>query len=203
MLRSSKLRMLIAVAAVAAASAAMALPASAATAQPGANTAPALMAVHGQAAKDTARTQPPPPCAANNVTIVNAPSGDYSIAGDGVNEGVELEAAGNCFTLHNKGTYTGVNGTADYTTYEYQNGDGHCLWQNNGIVEVGSGACVADHPNEEFFGIAYTSGEGWGWGNVARTDQDLVEGDDLCTVDSNVVIQSSNNGCEFWNFPSS
>lgn len=115
------------------------------------------------------------------------------IAGGGVNAPVTLESPGNCFTLHYKNTFDG------YTTYEYQNGDGHCLWNNGGTLDVGA-ACKADHPNEEFFGYHYYSGLGWLWGNETAGDDLAYVNSPQCVIIAYVQI-SDNASCGLWNFP--
>jgi hypothetical protein len=54
---------------------------------------------------------------------------------EGVNESAEATDNGNCFSL----TFP-FKSPAGGTGYEYQNGLGHCLWQDGGVVEVGASA---------------------------------------------------------------
>lgn len=120
------------------------------------------------------------------------------IAGNGVNVPVTLQAPGNCFNLYNKFTFDG------YTGYEYQNGDGHCLWDNGGafgVIEVGA-ACKAGKASEEFFGTQFFQG-GWYVGNVAADDGPngviYFMDADSCGLGSNVYMDTGY--CIQWNFP--
>jgi|HubBroStandDraft_1064217.scaffolds.fasta_scaffold19707_3 hypothetical protein len=122
------------------------------------------------------------------------------IAGNGVNEPVSLKSTGNCFTL--MFPFTDPYGK---TAYEYQNGDGHCLWDNGGTVEVGA-ACQNDHPREQFYGFDYQSGStglegGPGWMVSDMWEQNTwmyVQG---CSTGYEVM--GTYPDCDLWNFPSS
>ena len=144
------------------------------------------------------------PAAADCVYITDYPASLYAgtevgIAGNGVNEPVTLaDSLGNCFTLHYPYTVKYSDGDT-YTAYEYQNGDGHCLWDNNGTLDVG-GACVSGHPNEEFYGVHYYSGLGWSVGNVTAGEGYFINAS-YCDSGANVVI-ADNASCGLWNFPS-
>jgi hypothetical protein len=130
--------------------------------------------------------------------ISNLDSGGLEIAGNGVNQPVRLvDPPGNCFTLHNKFTWEG------YTTYEYQNGDGHCLWQDAGVIELG-GACAANHPNEEFFGIPGSQSKYGGWliSEVHDGTGSYMSTYPGCGIDTNVDMVLGGGNCPFWNFPS-
>ncbi|HEX3963575.1 MAG TPA: hypothetical protein VHZ03_44215 [Trebonia sp.] len=99
---------------------------------------------------------------------------------------------GNCFSL--KYPFPDPVGT---TGWEYQNGDGHCLWDNNGIIDVG-GACKAGHPNEEFYGAELDKGQGW-------IVSDEAEAGYCMNGDGSLVVMSYVGGggsCYLWNFPS-
>jgi hypothetical protein len=120
------------------------------------------------------------------------------IKGNGVNNPVTITTGtGNCFNLYNKFT-TPCGGTKVCTGYEYQNGDGHCLWDNGGTIELGA-ACQANHPNEEFYGVTYID-----WWTIA----DITEGPNVfmgtqysnCISTEHVIMGSGN--CNGWNFPS-
>ena len=130
--------------------------------------------------------------------ISNGFSG-LEIQGNGVNSPVSITASGNCFNLYNQFT-TPCGGTKVCTGYEYQNGDGHCLWDNGGTIELGA-ACKAGHPNEEFYGVPpYID-----WWQVA----DITEGPNVFmgTQYSNCItaagaghVVMNSAGCDGWNF---
>jgi len=133
------------------------------------------------------------------VAIQNWNNG-YSIAGNGVNNPVILTGGGNCFNLLNKFT-VGPFGTKTYTGYEYQNGDGHCLFDNGGTIDVG-GACQANHPNEEFYGVSYVGA--WSVSVVAVDNPNIL----MATQFSNCVTPATSGhivmgggGCNEWQFP--
>jgi hypothetical protein len=132
----------------------------------------------------------PAPCPSGSFTITNHSASNLAIAGDGVNNPVFLEATGNCFHTLNKFTWSG------HTGYEYQNGDGHCLWNDGGTIELGA-ACKAGHTNEEFFGFDYVSG-GWVMGNVTDGSNDIMNAPD-CAVGSEVTMGPTGI-CQLWNF---
>ena len=122
-----------------------------------------------------------------------------AIAGQGVDYPVDLTDPGNCFNLYNEFYYSYKGKT--YTGYEYQNGDGHCLFNDGGTLEVG-GACQPTDDEEQFFGIAYYSGTGWQWGVTADTTSYLVNANG-CEPGSQVqMAQASVASCSLWNFPS-
>lgn len=122
-----------------------------------------------------------------------------AIAGQGVDYAVDLADPGNCFNLYNEFYYSYKGKT--YTGYEYQNGDGHCLFNDGGTLEVG-GACQATDDEEQFFGIAYYSGVGWQFGVTADATNYLVNAND-CNLGSQVqMAQASVASCSLWNFPS-
>jgi hypothetical protein len=94
-------------------------------------------------------------------------SGLY-ISGNGVNEPVTLQSTGNCFSLYNSFPYTIVSPLTGKevttTVYQYQNGDGHCLWQNDTSFELELGvACNASDTSEDFFGIPGSNADYGGW----------------------------------------
>ena len=125
-----------------------------------------------------------------------------AIAGQGVDFPVDLADPGNCFNLYNEFYYSYKGKT--YTGYEYQNGDGHCLFNHDQTLEVG-GACQATDDEEQFFGIAYYSGTGWQWGVTADTTSYLVnayEAGGGCGLGTVVeMTQVSVADCSLWNFP--
>jgi hypothetical protein len=125
-----------------------------------------------------------------------------AIAGQGVDFPVDLADPGNCFNLYNEFYYSYKGKT--YTGYEYQNGDGHCLFNDGGTLEVG-GACQPTDDEEQFFGIAYYSGTGWQWGVTADTTSYLVnayEAGGGCGLGTPVhMTQVSVAFCSLWNFP--
>jgi hypothetical protein len=129
----------------------------------------------------------------------------YEIAGNGVNEPVSLTTApGNCWNLYNK--FSVVFGATVYTGYEYQNGDGHCLWGDGTTIEVGA-ACKVGHQNEEFFGDFYTEGAGWRVSDVTETPSHYMGAAIFtttlaCGVGSEVVLDPTDVlDCNYWNFP--
>jgi hypothetical protein len=138
------------------------------------------------------------PHASGNCEYIKVFPYGVEIKGGGVNKPVTLTAGvGNCFTLHNKRTWDG------YTTYEYQNGAGHCLWQNAGTIEVGA-ACKADHPNEEFFGIPGSQSEYGGWlFSVVADGPYTYMSSDGCDAGAHVFMapDTATIGCDAWNFP--
>lgn len=144
------------------------------------------VAAHAAHIATAAPNAPPPPCAAGYAPITSWNVGQ-SITGDGVNVPVFL-GAGNCFQPLNHFTYQGFSG------YQYQNGDGHCLWLNGITVELG-GACVAGHANEEFYGIAFVNGEGWTIANVGH--QGGLMRPSACSDGSEVQILNSSS-CVEW-----
>jgi hypothetical protein len=122
---------------------------------------------------------------------------DEEILGHGVNLAVTMTGGtGNCFNLLNKFTI-GPFGTTSYTGYEYQNGDGHCLWDNGGTIDLGA-ACQAGHPNEEFYGVKYSNG--WWTMSVATVDDPSIQLglQDQCQAGVHVIIPGD---CGAWNFP--
>lgn len=128
------------------------------------------------------------------------------IAGAGVNRPVILVPAdtpGNCFDLYNKFTYKPGDGNT-YTGYEYQNGDGHCLWDNDGTLDVGA-PCKANKPTEEFYGIAYFKGgpnPGWTVGDEVGGPSFEMGGQGDCTFYEDVTMQYDEGAsCILWNFP--
>jgi hypothetical protein len=181
---------------------ALAVPAAIAAfvaAAPAASSPPAATAVHGRGVAATA------PRTSDAVRIVqrglvhdceyisNYYAFGLEIAGNGVNEPASLVAApGNCFNLYNEFTWDG------YTGYEYQNGLGHCLWQDDGIIELGA-ACKADHPNEEFFGAEYFSSVGWLVSVVALGTGSYMYAPDCGT--SELYMGLGAQDCEYWTFP--
>ena len=129
-------------------------------------------------------------CPSGWFTISNA-EGAGAIKGDTVNEPVLLSSTGNCFEAINKFTYNG------FTGYEYQNGVGHCLWDNIGAIYMGA-ACKAGHPNEEFYGVNYSSG-GWTVENVGDNTGAVL--DYYGCVGPDLTMESNNVGtCYRWNF---
>jgi hypothetical protein len=120
-----------------------------------------------------------------------------AISGNGVDQQVSLKATGNCFTLYNKFTDK-INGVS-YTGYQYQNGDGHCLWDNGGIVELG-GACVAGQHNEQFFGASLTPGFGWVVSDVAEGLSRVLNAPG-CALGALVTVNVIMANCAIWNFP--
>jgi pimeloyl-ACP methyl ester carboxylesterase len=136
--------------------------------------------------------------------VNNYYAGGLELKGNGVNKPATIAAApGNCFNLYSKFTYS-FDGTT-YTGYEYQNGDGHCLWDNGGIIELGA-ACKAGHPNEEFFGIGFSPGAGgWLMGSVTYNPDIAAVGANSLTCASGATVEmlSRTGGfCTSWNFPS-
>jgi hypothetical protein len=122
---------------------------------------------------------------------------DVYIKGGGVNKPVTLSNQPNCFDLLNK--FSVPFGTTSYTGYEYQNGDGHCLWDNGGTIDVGA-ACKLGHPNEEFFGLDYAPDVGWQVSVVAADNPDIQMGSTNCQLGNPVVIPGN---CGGWEFPPS
>jgi hypothetical protein len=128
--------------------------------------------------------------------------GAFGIAGQGVNEPVDLAAPGNCFNLYDEFYYSTDGHT--YTGYEYQNGDGHCLWNDGGTIELGA-ACQGAHTNEMFFGISLDQGIGWLIGNVTSGIGHYMAWPN-CVGDGVVVRMVTSDepaNCPYWNFPSS
>jgi hypothetical protein len=126
------------------------------------------------------------------------------IAGNGVNKPVTLTTApANCWNLYNK--FTVPYGTTVYTGYEYQNGDGHCLFDNGGVIDVGA-ACKVGHPNEEFFAIPGSQKEYGGWliSDVTRGPSVYMAAQD--NADGNCgagdIVDFADDACNTWNFPS-
>ena len=144
--------------------------------------------------------------AADCVYITDYPASLYAgtevgIAGNGVNKAVTLaDSLGNCFTLHYPYTVKYSDGDT-YTAYEYQNGDGHCLWDNGGTIEVGA-ACQAAHPREEFYGIKFTTGDGWTFGDVAEGPGANMAAAYSCSPGYDVFMEPAGaQDCDYWNFP--
>jgi len=121
-----------------------------------------------------------------------------AISGNGVNQQVSLKTTGNCFNLYNKFTDK-INGVT-YTGYEYQNGDGHCLWDNGRTVEVG-GACVAGQKDEQFFGAHLTPGFGWLVSDAAEGLSYVLNAPDCAFGGLVTMTQVSVADCSIWNFP--
>ena len=123
-------------------------------------------------------------------------AGGLEIEGAGVNNPVTLNRApASCFTLHYK--FTVVYGVTTYTGYEYQDLSGHCLWDNGGYVDVGAACGGLGHPNEEFFGVSYTSGCGWKVADVTEGPGEIMAGSN---APGSHVIMAGLGDC--WNFPS-
>ncbi len=144
------------------------------------------------------RAQAAAGCPSGWVTITNFAANGLGIRGDGVNNPVHLSATPNCFEVIHQGSYTDPLTGGTYTTYEYQNGDGHCLWQDDLVVELG-GACAAGHPNEEFFGSLFVKGDGWIW-HTAATGVGYYVDSDTCASGDEVTIDDYEQ-CAWWNFP--
>jgi hypothetical protein len=124
-----------------------------------------------------------------------------AIAGNGVNEPVTLKLTGNCFNLYNE--FTTVYGTTVYTGYEYQNGEGHCLWADGATVELGA-ACKAGHPNESFFGVKYnTSAGGWEVADVTEGPNYWMDSSGCADGFDVQMVYYTSAYCAIWNFPSS
>jgi hypothetical protein len=127
------------------------------------------------------------------------------ISGNGVNNPVRMEFTGNCFNLYNE--FSVPYGTKAYTGYEYQNGDGHCLWDDGGTIELGA-ACKANHPNEEFFANTWNPGLGWTVSDVTEGPGQVMDVVSNCSsvINGEVGMVPANNstGCLgyiYWNFP--
>ena len=119
---------------------------------------------------------------------------DY-ISGNGVNAPVTLKTTGNCFSR----MYSFPD-PAGGTGYEYQNGDGHCLWDNNGTIEVGA-ACESGHPREEFYAYNYQNGiAGTGWYVTDMAEANAYMGAVGCVTGDEVAMATSSS-CYLWNFP--
>jgi hypothetical protein len=125
------------------------------------------------------------------------------IGGNGVNKPVTLQYETNCFNLYNEFYYS--TGGQTWTGYEYQNGDGHCLWNDGGTLELGA-ACQAAHPNEEFFGEDYDNTVGgWLFSNVTDGPDSFVTTTSKasCDLGANVYVGIPGAySCYNWNFPS-
>lgn len=146
------------------------------------------------AAPATQATPAAQACPSGWFTITNnSPGGPFPILGNGVNNQVTLWTTGNCF--EKLFPFTSPTGG---TGYEYQNGDGHCLWWNAGAdpgsVELGA-ACKPGHPNEEFYGISYGSG-GWLVGNEGAAS---VMDPGYCGYGAYVTFDGGSS-CDRWNF---
>ena len=122
---------------------------------------------------------------------------DVEIEGAGVNHPVVVtNAPGSCFTL--RYNFTTVFGTTVYTGYEYQDLSGHCLWDNNGTIDVGAACGGLGHPNEEFFGSRYTSGCGWFVSDVTRGPSVYM----WLNTPGETAVRMSGANASCWNFPS-
>jgi hypothetical protein len=125
-----------------------------------------------------------------------------AIAGGGVNKPVTLESPGNTFCLEYPYPYE--TGGTTYNSWEYQNGDGHCLFDNGGTLDVGA-ACQANHPNEMFYGVTFVKGSGWEWANVGAGVGYFVttNSNQSCDLGATVYVGLPNgDSCYYWNFPS-
>jgi hypothetical protein len=123
------------------------------------------------------------------------------IKGNGVNATVSLtKPPGNCFDLYNEYSYK-ANGVT-YTGYEYQNGDGHCLWVNTSSLHLELGvACKAGDVDELFFGVPGSDSEYGGWEVFAAAEPfDYM----YCGPGNEVSMAPVDDilTCDFWNFPS-
>lgn len=176
----NRVRLLIVGAAVAAMPVLALATATTATAAPGQPAA--AVSAAGKAAA-------PPPCASGYAPITNYNIANDGIEGEGVNEPVVVDPGGNCFKAVNHFTYDSDNG------YEYENGDGHCLWQDAGTIEVGANDCTAGHTNEEFVSVS-DGGPGWLLLNMAN--QNGYVDAPSCEPGSYVEI-SENPVCPYWN----
>jgi hypothetical protein len=113
---------------------------------------------------------------------------------------------GNCFNVYNKFTLKIVSpitgNTVTATAYEYQNGEGHCLWENekSGVLELGT-ACKASDSVELFYVIPGSYLDSWTWTNVYEGRDAMVESQG-CSPGSNVVISSTAiYACDYWKSP--
>lgn len=163
---------------------------------------------------EPAVTSHPNTTAATDCEYIENYADDYGIAGNGVNTPVTLHTTGQCFTPmfeFSISTYN-VNGQAVTANgWEYQNGDGKCLWNDNGTIETGA-ACETGHPNEEFYGIPGSQSKYGGWlvANVTDTPAGasitVVMGAKASSGDcgsvGNKVIMAGSGVCNLWNFPS-
>jgi hypothetical protein len=123
------------------------------------------------------------------------------IEGNGVDKTVSLTSPpGNCFDLYNSESYK-VNGVT-YTGYEYQNGDGHCLWLNTSSLHLELGvACQPGDGDELFFGVPGSYAEYGGWEVYAAAETfDYM----VCGPGDEVSVEPLTDllTCDLWNFPS-
>ena len=144
--------------------------------------------------------------------IRNDLAGKIDIAGGGVNTPVKLVSPpGNCWNLYNEFYYS--NNGHTYTGYEYQNGDGHCLWDNfntttnMGTIDVGA-PCKALKTTEEFFAVSYGADLGWLWSVISAwpgpNGGDFYVDAPGCSVNTQVVMDPvGDSSCQYWNFPQS
>jgi hypothetical protein len=135
--------------------------------------------------------------AAQTCAHIKSTSNQY-IDGNGVNARVTADSTGNCFTRPFSFTYHGATG------YEYQNGDGHCLWLNGDYLELGA-ACKANHPNEEFYGVPRSQSKYGGWLVTSvedGTNPQSFWAPENCQIDGQPVQMLPFDTCGgFWNFP--
>ncbi len=93
------------------------------------------------------------------------------------------------------------------TGWQYQNGDGHCLWLNDTSYELELGvACNAGDDSEDFYGL-YDSHYVWGgWlvSNAYSTALYTMGMEVACPASGvNVYMQlSPSQTRNLWNFPS-
>lgn len=66
------------------------------------------------------------------------------------------------------------------------------------------GACKANHPNEEFFGVPGSQSKYGGWlvSEVADGTGSYMSTYPGCGIDTNVDMVLGGGNCPFWNFPS-
>lgn len=126
-----------------------------------------------------------------------------AISGNGVNKQVTLKSTGNCFTQHNM-FHIILNGKT-YTGWEYQNGDGHCLWENQTSQHLELGvACQAGNLDESFFGISYYQHLGWVVGVASYGLYALIYNMDAPPCHSGSYVDmapATDTFCPYWNFP--
>lgn len=135
-------------------------------------------------------------------------AGGIQIEGEGVNNPVAMEfPPASCFNLYNKFTITIVSPLTGNdvmaTGYEYQNLAGHCLWDNNGTIDMGE-ACAAGHTREMFYGIPGSQSAYGGWlFSSVYGGEDVYMASPGCDPGSDVIMTATVYACDTWNFPQS
>jgi hypothetical protein len=149
-----------------------------------------LAATHPARAATIAKAAP---ATCTHITNVGAGS---EITGGGVNAPVTVTGSGNCFSA----VFSGSSSEGNWN--EWQNGAGHCLFNNGGTLDVGAACAGSGHPNEEMLSPGL-SGGGNAFAAVSLVPNFWSTEPHGCTEGSEVGnVNNLNGNCGTWLFSS-